>query len=502
MKGVAVVPTVLGMSMTSTGVGWILRDEPLTDETFADPDAVDVASDFVPAVTADDDASAFLPTVRSARAAVDASDRQVNSVQVTWSDDVVEKAPHLLKALSDTGFDKTLPVKLKEAVRSWALASGQTLEFETSAVCLVEASSVAVLAVGYGTVRTVDTTQMPGNAEGLSQWLAQVFATNHLHPDGVFLVGARDDVEPISTSLAATLPVPIVASDPELALARGAAMATPPPLAEINVCATQQAEKTTLSWFQQTLHRTPLALVREAWDRPHAWAAAGLAVCAVAGVIASYALAPQFSGHSEAPPTVDLPASNSVSTSDATAHSDPTSTSVHVTPSPVVPQPEPVVSHRVPKPAVVTPTRAVALPASSDPPLAPVGFGYEENIASAEAAPTGAQSTGSTHVRSNGGGSPENGKTTGTPSPIPSPGEEPAGNPIGDGGGDGSSGGQDPSGGDGSSGGPTGSGGGSDGSGPGGGSGNSGGAPNGSGPGSGSGSDSPSGGQDNSGGQQ
>ncbi|MDT5014290.1 MAG: hypothetical protein QOD39_450, partial [Mycobacterium sp.] len=436
--------------MTSTGIGWVLRDEPGVDATVPDHDpfdvASDVASDFVPEVATDDDISQHTSAVRSAQAIAASSGRQVNSVRVTWSDDAAGKAPLLLKSLRDLGFDHIDPVKLKEAIRTWALAFGRTLGFEKCAVCLVEATSVTVLAVGYGTVRTAAVTHMPDRADDLSRWLTEVFENNSLHPDGLFLVGAHDELEPIATSLKAVLSMPVVAQDDcRLALARGALFATLPRLEIINATAGQQTSAKPGDRFEQTRMWSPKMLAHEVSVQPHVWAAAALAVCAVAGAIASFAFAPEFTGHSESRPTVNRPASNSASSSDSSAASDPAATAanIHAVPSSVVPRSAPVVQLRAGKPAVAPQSYPAPPPAGGSQPLPQVSAGYEE----VAAAPTTAQpivQQAPTPVRPGGASAPPGGGTPHWPFPSPpSTGEDPTDDPIGDPDGGDPGGGQD-----------------------------------------------------------
>src|SRR5258708_6612348 len=87
------VQTVLGLSMTSTGVGWVLLDRQGPDAFTLDHDAFDVQST-VDGTT--DDTSQHTAAVRGAHAIATASGHKVGSVRVTWSEDAEADATALL----------------------------------------------------------------------------------------------------------------------------------------------------------------------------------------------------------------------------------------------------------------------------------------------------------------------------------------------------------------------------------------------------------------------
>lgn len=92
--------TVLGLSMTSASVGWVLLDG--RGDTL-DHDAFDVGGDI-------ESSSQHAAAVRGALAIAAASGHQIRSVGVTWTDDVEAEAELLLKALTDLGFNDVAAV--------------------------------------------------------------------------------------------------------------------------------------------------------------------------------------------------------------------------------------------------------------------------------------------------------------------------------------------------------------------------------------------------------
>jgi hypothetical protein len=437
--------TVLGLSMTSTGVGWVLRDQ--ADAAGRDFDASDSASDFVRHATAEDDISPITAAVQNAQTIAASSGNQLTSIHLTWSDDVAEKAPPLLKMLPELGFDDIAPVKLKEATRTWALDSSNALGYEKCAVCLIEDTGVTVLTVGYGTVRTAATTQMADRADELCRWIAGVFADNRLDPDGMLLAGVREDVEPLASRLETMLAMPIVTPDhPELALARGAAMATAPPVETIPVGVAQQTVVGHDKRFQQRLRWSPTALLSQVADRPQIWASA-LAACAVAGVVASFGITPDAGGHYDTRPTVDRPDVKSASLSDSSAPAAPAPTPASVV-APPSPPPPPPPAPTVPRSVMRPSAGAPAYPAPSAPPTSQVTLpSMSETVDPTTARPT--VDLAPTSPR------PESGSHPGGTEPKPpfslpdfSSGEDPTDDPGSEpGGGDDPGGGSDPGGG-------------------------------------------------------
>ena len=77
--------TVLGLSMTSTSVGWVLLDGPGPDATTLDHDAFDVQAGVQETAG---NTSQHVAAARGAQAIATASGHKVGSVQVTWTEDI------------------------------------------------------------------------------------------------------------------------------------------------------------------------------------------------------------------------------------------------------------------------------------------------------------------------------------------------------------------------------------------------------------------------------
>jgi hypothetical protein len=223
------VQKVLGLSMTSTSVGWVLLDRQGPDAFTLDHDAFDVQS------TADGtthDTSKHAAAARGAQAIATASGHQVGSVRVTWTEDVEADATALLKSLADLGFDNVLTIPLNQATRTWGIEVGRANEHNKTALCILEpgTATVMVVATGAGSVRTA-VTNTREHAADLVNWLTTIFNRDGWLPESLHLVGARDDLDAVAGPIGDALPIPVSDSvDTQLALARGAALVTVTPV--------------------------------------------------------------------------------------------------------------------------------------------------------------------------------------------------------------------------------------------------------------------------------
>ncbi len=209
--------TVLGLSMTSNSVGWVLLDGPGVDAATLDHGVFDVSVG-----SADDgDISKCLTAVQGIQAIAATSGHELKSIGLTWTADAAATANRLLTSLPDLGFEKLVSVPLSEAASTWARVFGAALGFERAAVCVVEPSAATLLSFGDGGVRTF-ATHLRESDDGLSRWLKDAFEINHVDPEHLFLIGSRGDVELISGRLSEALDISVVTSnEAQLILARG-----------------------------------------------------------------------------------------------------------------------------------------------------------------------------------------------------------------------------------------------------------------------------------------
>ena len=342
--------TVLGLSMTSNSIGWVLLDGTAADATALDHDHFDLVGD----AAVDGDITRHQAVVRGAQAIAAASGHQVRSIAVTWTDDVEPKAALLLKSLPGMGFEIVTAVSLPDAARHWAGVDGRALGYDRCAVCVVESAAVTVASVLYDTARTART-QMRESADGLGRWLSETFDGLRSDPECLYLMGSRGDIELITGPLAEALHIPVVASDDaQLTLARGAALTagTGAMPAQVEKPAGRQVDT------------GPVRRVRFG-------APLRAATLLAAGLIALFAFGPEIGG-----PTDNRPAAPDLS---AASDSSTTSVSVHAVPSAAALSAPPVVQ---PQATVAAPPEPLVLNA-----IAPVTETVEQPVAAAIEAP-------------------------------------------------------------------------------------------------------------------
>lgn len=343
--------TVLGLSVTSNSVGWVLLDGPGVDAATLDHGVFAVSFGSVD----DGDISKCISAVQGMRAIATTSGHELKSIGVTWTADAAAAVNLLLTSLPDLGFEKVVSVRLSEAVSTWAHAFGAALGVERAAVCVVEPSAATLLTFGHDAVRTF-ATDMRESDDGLSRWLQDAFETNHVDPEHLFLIGSRGDLELISGRLSEALDMSVVTSnEAQLILARGAAL-----------MARSNAEAVAV----------PLSAEQPATRKQNA---AALAV--MAGVIALFAVGPMIFSQAESPSTREQPASTSSETSVGSnavpASSEPPPSKNVITPM-VQPAPAPLPPSAPPPVAEVSapeaPVESLAVPetpADAVPPEAP-----------------------------------------------------------------------------------------------------------------------------------
>ena len=216
---------VLGLSVTPSAVGLVLVEGQDADGATMDRDGFDVGSR---------GRSSALQTCEKAAAAVLRSEaiaatrgHRLHSIGVTWSDDAGTEASLLLKSLTDSGFDNVVPVRLPVATEALARGIAEVIGYDTTAVCVIEPETVIALIVHTrdGAVQTAVNHAIV-TEEDLIRWLSAVFTRADWQPEALVVVGSGGDDE-IMPILEDALSVPVFApAEAQLALARGAALAS------------------------------------------------------------------------------------------------------------------------------------------------------------------------------------------------------------------------------------------------------------------------------------
>ena len=207
---------VVGLSLTSTAVRWVL-----VEGATGEGAPIDRGEFLVGGLDAD-----FLLDVLLNRVVV--AENQVHAVGVTWSNEAAVSASAVLDALADRGIPNVVVVPDTDAAKSLAYGIADIAGYDDVAVCVVE-PDVALVALVKERGVTVERIDRPLDGDDALELTSSVIAVLDLtdrRPDAVFVVGS-DDVDVIVSSFEAILEAPVFsAAEAELALARGAALAS------------------------------------------------------------------------------------------------------------------------------------------------------------------------------------------------------------------------------------------------------------------------------------
>jgi hypothetical protein len=146
-------------------------------------------------------------------------DDRLHAIGVTWAHEAEAAASALLDALAQRGLDNVITVSEQEAADS--LATGIAIHggYCDVAVCIVEPEDALVALVDANGVTTECV------APTVDEMLAQLDRADS-HPEAIFVLGSADDIDSIADGFqGAAVPV-ITAAEADLALARGAALAS------------------------------------------------------------------------------------------------------------------------------------------------------------------------------------------------------------------------------------------------------------------------------------
>ncbi|OBF28213.1 hypothetical protein A5724_27700 [Mycobacterium sp. ACS1612] len=190
---------VLGLSISSAVLRWVLVEGTTAEGATISRDAVD--SD-----TLDDVLTAV-------------ADNRLHAVGVTWATEAEAAASSLLDALADRGLYNVVTVSDEEAADALAAGIADRGGFADVAVCLFEPDGALLTVVDADGVTT----------DRVEPTADEIFAALDRHaarPESIFVLGSAGDLDAIAASFdGAGVPV-ITAAQADLALARGAALAS------------------------------------------------------------------------------------------------------------------------------------------------------------------------------------------------------------------------------------------------------------------------------------
>ncbi|WP_206428612.1 DUF7159 family protein, partial [Mycolicibacterium stellerae] len=206
---------VLGLSVTSTAVRWVL-----VEGVTGDGDAVDRgALDIVEGV--EFDAEALLTVLLDANEAV--VENGVHAVGVTWTPAGEPIAGPIVEALQDRGVHNAISVSESEAAEALASGIADIGGYENVAVCVFEPGYTMVAVVNADGV-TAEPQNLPDDVELAASVIA--LDLNDRQLDAIFVVGSAD-LDPIVASMDTVAAAPVISSaEADMAMSRGAAVAS------------------------------------------------------------------------------------------------------------------------------------------------------------------------------------------------------------------------------------------------------------------------------------
>jgi hypothetical protein len=225
-KSGGAVEIVLGVSMTPTTVSIALVEGAKADGVILERDVFDIAAVDGSATSSASDhvIAAVLGTQEGAIAA----GHNLVSTGVTWTDH--SQAAELREALVARGIEDVLLVSELHAAAALAQAVGRAVGYDKTALMFVERdnATLAVVETADGSVVKVVSKglQSADTVAVLKETVTSLQAETSM-PQGIFVVGSNVDVTAVKAQLQDLVSVPVVApEEPELALARGAALAS------------------------------------------------------------------------------------------------------------------------------------------------------------------------------------------------------------------------------------------------------------------------------------
>jgi hypothetical protein len=191
------VDLVLGLSISSTDVRWVLVEGATAEGATICRDAADFD-------TLDDVLTAV-------------GDNRLHAIGVTWANEAEAAASILLDGLADKGLYNVITVSDEEAADALATGIADRGGFTDAAVCLIEPDGALLTVVGANGATT----------EPVQPTADEIFATldrSDARPESIFVLGSAADLQSVAASFdGAGVPV-ITAAEADLALARGAAL--------------------------------------------------------------------------------------------------------------------------------------------------------------------------------------------------------------------------------------------------------------------------------------
>ena len=217
---------VLGVSMTPTTVRMVLVEGDKADGVTVDHDVFDItAIDGAATSSASDQ---VIAAVLGTRESAVAAGHHLVSTGVSWRDRA--EAAVLREALTARGIEDVMLVSELHAAGALAQAIGRAVGYGTTALMFIERDTATLSVVETADGSIVKVLSRSLHSDDAMAVLTEMVASLEAHesrPEGMFVVGSGVDVTSVKSHLKDLVSLAISAPEqPELALARGAALAS------------------------------------------------------------------------------------------------------------------------------------------------------------------------------------------------------------------------------------------------------------------------------------
>src|SRR5689334_7628435 len=173
-------------------------------------------------------ANQVIEAVLGTKESAAAGGHHLKAIGVTWSDHAEGAA--LRDALAANGLDDVMLVSAGHAAAELAQAAGRAVGYSTTALLFVDrdTATLSVVQTDDGSVVMVLSRSLhSSDAMAVLTEMAAAVDSQDSPPQGMFVVGSGVDVSSVKSHLENLVSLPVSApEEPQLALARGAALAT------------------------------------------------------------------------------------------------------------------------------------------------------------------------------------------------------------------------------------------------------------------------------------
>ncbi|HZA08748.1 DUF7159 family protein [Mycobacterium sp.] len=217
---------VLGVSTTPKTIRMVLIEGEKADGIMVDDDVLEIAAN-ESALTSSPSEQAAAAVLRAKEMAV-AAGHEVVAIGLTWSG--YARPANLRDSLAARGLEDAVLLSELQAAGALTQAAGEALGYDKTALIFVEreTATLSTIDTAVGSITTVLTRAAHDSAaHEVATEMVSTLEAQEARPQGVFIVGSDVDITSLKSHLEAVASLTISApEDPDLALARGAALAS------------------------------------------------------------------------------------------------------------------------------------------------------------------------------------------------------------------------------------------------------------------------------------